>query len=209
MLLLGILAMNGLGTDTPTMNGNFTLNYIREEAAQGNIDFYLYDDNGNPKCFINGTGLGDGGSLIQITGPYPPPTAGWLNATSQYELYYDTAHYCPVNWYERNGEVFIPNNGRMDNAGSGQFNLASSLGFIALIVAIMAVGTIAGITILGSGEKEFSVRLLTLGAAFLTFWGILTFMSYPLILEGGFYVFLAYFVLTAMYALGFIMEIGN
>lgn len=211
MLVLGILGMTGLNeTAIDLTNSNFNLDYINSAVETGNTNFYLYDYDGNPKCFINGTAYAEEGTLTEIWGQHPPNVAGWINATYTYHLYYDTAHYCPVLWQERNNDgVFVPNNGRMDAAGAGSFNVASSLGFIAAVSAIMAVGAIAGIRVLGSGESEFSVRLLTLGVAFLTFWGIMTYMSYPIILAGGFYIFIAYFVLTAMYCLGIILELGN
>lgn len=212
LLTFGILAMTGLGTNTIDLqtNGNFSLNYIGTAAETGNIDFKLYDYGGNEKCYINGTATNEEGSLTELFLASPPSVAAWTNTTGSYQVYYDQEHFCPVLWSERNFDnIFIPNTGRMDQAGSGVFNLASSLGFIALISVIMAIGSIVGIRILDSGESEFSVRLLVIGIATLTFWGILTFMAYPLIYEGGFYVYIPYFLMTASYCLGIVFEVSN
>lgn len=215
LLFIGLLSMTGLGatitgTTTNINSTKFGLNYIHEQASQGNIDFYLYDYNGDEVCFINGTGVIDDGSIVQVFGPYPPPTAEWLHDGTYTDLYYDTNHYCPVFYHERNtAGVFVPNNGRMDQAGAGTFNIAGSFGFIALITAIMAVGTIAGITIFGSGLTETSVRILAIGTAFLTLWAVLTYMSYPIILASGFYMYIIYFALTLCYTIGIIFNFSG
>jgi len=90
------------------------------------------------------------------------------------------------------------------------FNINMTAGFLALIIALVIVGAVAGIHVLGSGLSDYSVQLIHKAAVYYGFFGVfsalslIAFTSLPLGLGGFFWV-----GLTLIYTLGFYESLNN
>jgi len=72
------------------------------------------------------------------------------------------------------------------------------------MIALGAVGIVAGIQLFGSGLSETSQRMIVLSVAFLGLWGALSIMAKDTITEGtGWFGIILYLVLTIIYGIGF------
>lgn len=89
-------------------------------------------------------------------------------------------------------------------------DVGSSLGFIGLVFGVMALATIAGLQVLGSGISDESVSAIVKGSALITLWGFFSAMSLALILTIPYSLgAIFYFFLTGIYTLGIINQIGH
>lgn len=217
LLVIAMLSMTGLGANTADASKGFGL-YNSETSMDNDGNYlYLYDYTGSITCLWNGTGAHADGSIWLNSGGRilkNDYTAGanWRNATGSYALFYDHGTTKPVKWADMTSSIpFITDSSGVDEAkiNGEPFSFTDSLSWIVVIGAIMAVGSIVGLKIFGSGESETSVDLLLKGTFFITIWGILTAMAYPLILEAGFWLFLIYFGIALIYTVGVILTIGK
>lgn len=204
MVLLSIFALIGFGTEEINLQEKTFNTYDTATSMDlsGNY-LILYNSDGEGVCYWNGTGLtaGDTGQIIMFD---YADVALWKNSTYECTLFYDQGGTDAVPWSDTTvGGLFAAPNVK---SGSQPFSLDTSLGWIVLLGVILAVGTIAGITIFGSGLSDASQQLLWKGTFFLTVWSMLSLMAYNLILAGGFFVFILYFILTIMYVIGVVRE---
>lgn len=212
LCLLTLLSVTGLGTSNGGLFGaqSYTVNYDDEgliSYGDGSNSTFLYDETGHAVCDYNLTAVGEPGN-IEISEHIHGDYTVWHNVTGSYYMFVDTEMQTPVNFADIQGSYdYSPEAG--GGAGSYSYMLNSSLGFIAIIAVIMGIGVIAGIKIFGIGESEKSLTLLLLGSFYLAIWGALSLLSYPLLLEGGYYTFIPYFVLCLLYTLGIMGTVGD
>jgi len=84
------------------------------------------------------------------------------------------------------------------------FDLFSGDGLLVTMIALGAVGIVAGIQLFGSGLSETSQRMIVLSVSFLGLWGALSIMAKDTITEGtGWFGIILYLVLTIIYGIGF------
>lgn len=149
----------------------------------------LFDVDGHKLCDLNGTAVGEAGYLRHRWGVGITET-WWNNVTGTY-LTYNT-----------------PNGVNYDFDVLG-FNMGTSLGVIGLCVAVIALATIAGVKIVGSGIGEFSVRTIVIATAFISLWALFSLMSMNMITQIPIFGVGFYFFITIMYAIGMFTEIGG
>jgi hypothetical protein len=89
------------------------------------------------------------------------------------------------------------------NAEEQSFSIWESTGLVALLIIAIAVGTVAGVNILGSGLSDTSQMLLFNSTLFLGAWATLTvFSSNILFGSGETIMFIFWIVLTIVYVIG-------
>jgi hypothetical protein len=69
------------------------------------------------------------------------------------------------------GEVQVPESSKQT------FNIWTTEGTIIIITVCIGVGILAGITVLGSGLKEFSIKLIFYGILYMGIWACLSFAA--------------------------------
>jgi len=89
------------------------------------------------------------------------------------------------------------------------FNIDALTGALVWIIVVIAIVSVIGINIIGSGLSETSVHIITLGTAYTTIWIVLSLLASPLILSIEVFGALIYVVLTIIYAIGFINKISG
>lgn len=87
-------------------------------------------------------------------------------------------------------------------AGDMSINLLGG-GLIIFLGLVIAVATISGFSVFGSGLSVFSQRLIFLSAIFLGLWGALSYISYSYITDAGTFGTILWLGLTFIYILGF------
>ena len=88
-------------------------------------------------------------------------------------------------------------------------NIDPIIGAIAIIIIIATVGALIGIQVLGSGLSSESVRVLIISIAYSGLWGVLSALSYSLIISIELFGSLIYIVLTIGFVIGIIEKIGG
>jgi len=84
---------------------------------------------------------------------------------------------------------------------SQSFNIWSTQGAIIIITICLAVGILAGITVLGSGLKEFSIKLIFYGIFYLGIWAVLSFSASTFLFNINMMLYF-WVALTLMYVMG-------
>lgn len=186
-MLIAVSFLSVLGLGTPTYSNNVVYG-----TAQ--FDGY-YDANGHQVAYDNQTAVsgGDAGQIDRVT-------IGTQGAWSALR-------------YWRNGtstsyQVWTTPNSMDESETEVTFNMASSIGLIGIIIAVMAITTIMGIKFFGTGISNatqiFAVTVL------LTLWGVFSAISIALIgqiplgLGYGFYFFM-----TLLYCVGIVQTTGG
>jgi hypothetical protein len=100
------------------------------------------------------------------------------------------------------GEVNIP------SAQPQSFDMWETTGAMVIIVAAIAVGIVAGITVLGSGISERAQSLIYNGILFLGLWSCLTIISSRFFL-GSLIPTMFWISLTVIYLIGFGLHTSN
>jgi len=93
--------------------------------------------------------------------------------------------------------------------GQATFSIDVLTGAIAIIVGIIALATLLGIQILGSGLSDTSVRLISILSAYIGLWSVLSVLCIPLIIEIEIFGQLIYIGLTLAYTIGVIEKISE
>lgn len=188
LFILGMLSVLGV-TETVGTFGN-------SSVSTDGFNAVYYDSAGAPKVFIaNLTAVSEYGQIVNVAGK-----ANWVNTTGliqlAYPLYFDSyaTHALP---FEDVGETEISSFG-------GEFSLSSSLGFVALVVALMALAIVVGLRILGSGTSSISVSLMITGTFYLALWGVFSVMSLELLSALDVLGYILYLGLTLLYTVGII-----
>lgn len=78
---------------------------------------------------------------------------------------------------------------------------------IALLVTIIAVASITGIQVLGSGLNSESVRVIILATAFTGLWAMLSILAFNLIITIAVFGTIIYIALTLGYSIGVIQRL--
>lgn len=77
------------------------------------------------------------------------------------------------------------------------------------VIAMVIVGAVAGITVLGSGIKEISVKIIYTSVAFFGLWLLISLFSVPSLEAIPVFGWALYFVLTLVYGLGVFQQING
>lgn len=188
LVTLSIFSMLGLGN---TELGSTTLS---------GADVVYYDSGGHEVCDGLGQPSGEDGSIGSSTTGY----ATWDNGTllTTFSLYYDTSGSLDMRVkYEDFGKGYY---------GFKEFDITTAIGFIGLIIGIMALAALVGLKILGSGISDVSVSTIILSTAYLAIWGVFSVLAFDLIVNqipiiGSTF----YFILTIIYTAGIIASING
>jgi len=98
----------------------------------------------------------------------------------------------------------------LEQSGSDAiFNVNMTTGLIALIIALVVVGAVAGIRILGSGLSTYSVQLIHKAAVYYGLWGIFSALSYIAFASIPFFGVFLWIGLTLIYTLGFYQTLNS
>ena len=82
-----------------------------------------------------------------------------------------------------------------------EYNIFDTTGTLIILIAAVAIGIVAGVTILGSGVTEMSQGLVFNSMLFLTLWTCLTVVASAFVFE-NIYTTMVWVGLTTAYALG-------
>lgn len=217
LLVLTGLSVAGLG-EAVDINQSF---YAYQSATATGVDAFgnvmtLNDASGNPICYYNETSVwGEAGLFVPYEADgYPPQEAAWKNTTftNGIQLFYDTGGADPVFYLDLSEDGIIARpEARIGPHWEGikSFNLSDSWGWLALVAAITAIASFIGLKVFDSGESEIAQNLIIKTTFFITVWTTLSVASYPLILLGGFIIFILYFGMTLTYATGLILSING
>jgi len=215
LLVLTGLSVAGLG-EAVDINQSF---YAYQTATATGVDAFgnvltLNDADGYAICYYNETSVwGEPGLyVVYEANSYPPQEAAWKNTTTTTQLFYDEDGADPVFYADLSEDGLISRpEARIGPHWEGikSFNLSDSWGWLALVAAITAIASFVGLKFFGSGESEISLNLLLKSTFFITIWATLSVATYPLILLGGFLIFVLYFGMTLSYAVGIILSIGG
>lgn len=185
LLLIGLLSMMGLGSVTFAVNGTM--------LAGGSATADWYDANDHPVCYRNFTAVsgGEAGTVIS-GGNHWGDEWYWRNATNTYQIFNAAGGEQPLS----------------DSAIN--FSAGTALGLIGVVLGIMTLATIVGLKIFGNGISDVSVSAIVKGAGLLALWTVFSAVSMSLIVQiPASLGVVFYFVLTAMYTLGIINQIGH
>lgn len=86
---------------------------------------------------------------------------------------------------------------------TGNFDVNMLAGYIAIITAIVVVGVLAGITVLGSGISEHAQKLLFKSTWVFGLWAIFSALTYTIFASFPVFGQLGWFLFTAIYTFGF------
>lgn len=104
---------------------------------------------------------------------------------------------------EQTGEIEIPT-----SEETQEFDIWDSNGAMVILIAAMAIGIIAGITVLGSGITILSQGMIFDGILFLGLWACLTILSRELMFV-NYVTGLLWVSLTSMYVIGLGSHMGR
>lgn len=83
------------------------------------------------------------------------------------------------------------------------------MGALALILALVAVSAVSGVSCLGSGLADPSVRFVMLSVAYGSIWGILSVLAFNLIIAIEVFGAVIYVFLTILYTIGVIQRLAG
>lgn len=83
-------------------------------------------------------------------------------------------------------------------------------GIMTAMIALVAVGIIAGIRVFGSGLSDSTQNFIMQGVGFIGLWGLLSVVTLPLLTgDGGLWGTIAYAMLSLMYGVGFLFQVSS
>jgi hypothetical protein len=94
------------------------------------------------------------------------------------------------------------NNTTIPGAESQEFDIWGLQGAMIILIAAVAVGTVAGISILGSGLSDTSQRIIFNSVLFVSLWAILTIVCSSLIFGTGIIFQLIWVIMTILFVIG-------
>ena len=89
------------------------------------------------------------------------------------------------------------------------FSIDPVTGFIASLIVIVSLASILGLSVLGSGLSDASVRVMIMIITYSSIWATLSILSYPLIASIEIFGALMYVVITIAYAVGVVQKIDG
>ena len=90
---------------------------------------------------------------------------------------------------------------------SSLFNVDPVIGFTLTIIVIVALASVIGIQIIGSGLSPESVRILVIGISYTGIWVVFSLLAQPLIASIEIFGILMYVTLTIGYVMGVVQKI--
>lgn len=97
----------------------------------------------------------------------------------------------------------------LSNVGASTvWDVNMTAGIIALIIALVAVGVAAGITVLGSGLSNFSVQLIYKSATYYGLWGVFSALGFVGFSSIPIFGLMLWLVLTLIYSVGFFQTLN-
>lgn len=97
----------------------------------------------------------------------------------------------------------------LTNTGvSSVWDINMTAGIIALIIALVAVGVAAGITVLGSGLSNFSVQLIYKSATYYGLWGVFSALGFVGFSSIPIFGLMLWLILTLIYSVGFFQTLN-
>jgi hypothetical protein len=211
LIIVSLLAIAGLNPEYTFGNANINQPWNYNEAQ------IFYDAGGIPKCYANGTVIGEAGEVIAekthstpaLTGyaawknassywvPHPVLWEGWYYPT--YTLYTDSGGANPLDYdeYSRIAEA-------SEGGATAGISLGTLQGILIIIILLTSVIVVAGFRALGTGIGNFSLKAMYTLTAYIAVWGVFSVIGFPLISAIPYVGTIIYFVLTAMYCLGII-----
>lgn len=184
--ILGLLGMGTVGTPSTIVIGGTDTATL------------YYDYGGHAKCFYNGTSVSETGLIYHAT------HATWKNASSPpyFTLYWDTSHTREVEWEEVGQQN--PSVGTTETSFNNSYT-----GLWAMGVGFVLLATVVGLRIFGWGVSEESIKTILMLAFYTALWLIFAGLSYPLISAMELIGAISWFVITVMYAIGILSNMGN
>lgn len=181
LIFLVIFAfLSQLGVGSTTWEESYSLDL---ELLTGYMDA-----NDHLVCYSNFTAAGEAGHLDFVN-------SGQLNIP-----------------YWNNGTRYLAHkvaNGVTLDPATLEFNMGTSLGLIGLVIALIAVATVAGLKIFGSGVSDESVSMIVKGTALIAVWGIFSALSLNMIAGASFLGPFFWLFLTFIYTMGIINQVGH
>lgn len=195
MLVLVVLSQMGMGSTSYDFGtGDF-------RVSGGTVSDYYYDEDGNAK--MNATSLIpiDPDEDITIVKEQYSGIAVFYNDTNlihtYYELFYDAGGLHNVEYN------YLGQGGTSTSGGSIiGVTINDALVFLGVVIGTIALVSVIGIQILGSGESEISIYVVVMFTALLSFWAILSLGALPLITSIPNFGAIFYVILTLMYTVG-------
>lgn len=89
------------------------------------------------------------------------------------------------------------------------FGIDPVIGGIAIIIAVVAVASIAGVMVLGSGLSPATVRVIIYTTAYSSIWGLLSVLVSGLIKSINVFGSIIYVILTLGYTIGVIQKLSG
>lgn len=181
MFVVGMFSMAGL-TASPT----FSEEYLDRYGLNG----AWYDEDGHITCYENGTAYDEAGQLVQVFALYEEYQ--WINETSPI---------VSLGWV-------------VDQTAGVERSIlfdvtATSIGFFAIVAALVALGIIAGVRLLDSGLSGFSVKIIVMAAAFGGLWTVMSGMSVDLLTSIPIFGNILFFGLTLVYTIGSVFMLSG
>lgn len=93
-------------------------------------------------------------------------------------------------------------------SGSG-FQLDASTGILSLIIVIIALVSILGIRVLGSGLSDSATRTITIGTGYGGIWALFSVFAMPLMLSITAFGVFIYVSLTILFTVGIFQKISG
>jgi hypothetical protein len=193
-----------------------------EKVSYLTMNMIAWDVNGHPVCFRNQTAVSESGQVKPADNNNASSPALWTNETVlvtylgvipiyqnvYYSLYLDQSGTIEATYenFASPDQLVAIKDGSADGLG---VNLASSLGLIGAVIGIMALATVVGIKVLGSGISEFGVSTIVFGTFYLLVWGIFSVLSLSMLMQIAVFGGLLYFALTVMYTVGIVSSLGS
>lgn len=190
LVIFTMLSWMGVGA-VPTSNISGTLTGY-SGAANG-----WFDSTDHLVAYPNGTAAGEAGN-ITFPVQYAAGSAGpwkavpfWTNSSGNF------------NVYDATGQRILPQEQQIT------FDIASSLGLIAIIGAGIILAAVVGTRILGSGVSEESVSAIWKGTLLLTIWAVFSVTAMGMIAQVAWLGPFFYLFLTILYCLGVVNQVGH
>jgi hypothetical protein len=101
------------------------------------------------------------------------------------------------------------NNTTIPGAEPQSFDIWGLQGALIILIAAVAVGTVAGINILGSGLSDTSQRMIFNSVLYIGLWAVLTVVTSTLVFGSGIIFLMLYIVMTIMFVIGFAGETNS
>jgi len=126
-----------------------------------------------------------------------PLETGWFNATSN-----NTQQYSGTQKLNSSSSTF------QSDVGGSMVSVTLGVGVYVVLVTSIALVTVSGITVLGSGLSSVSVMAIFKSAAFLSIWGLFSLPAVALFITIPWFGMPLYFFLTLIYSLGIVHSVG-